>query len=317
MMNNVDFANKAKDIAENYKTLYIKGCFGSPMNNTNKKRYCNNNAYNQKPERTKMIQNSSSDTFGFDCVCLIKGILWNWSGKINATYGGAVYASNGVPDVGADAIMNYCTGVSTDFSNIEIGEIVHMKGHVGIYIGNGLAVECTPSFQNKVQITAVGNIGPKEGYKTRTWLNHGKVRFVDYSSVPIQTPNKYPYKATIPKETDLYNKEGNKYKNPCSKDRVVTVQGMYNGMLEIYGDTFNPHVVYCREDAINNPSKKYPYEATIPKGTILYNKDKKKYKNSCLKDRKVTVEGEYNGMLKVYGDTFNPHIVYCDINSIK
>lgn len=190
VMKNTDFVNIAKDIAKNYKTLYIMGCFGSPMNNTNKNRYCNNHSYNKQASRTAKIKNASADTFGFDCVCLIKGILWGWKGLTNKTYGGAIYASNGVPDTNADGIMKYCTGVSTNFNNIEIGELVHMGGHVGIYIGDGLAVECTPIWKDGVQITAVGNIGRKSGYNTRTWVNHGKLNFIDYvpqTSTPAQT----------------------------------------------------------------------------------------------------------------------------------
>lgn len=177
-MKSTEFINKAKDIANNYKTLYVLGCFGAPMTSANKKRYINNCSYNKK--RASMINSASSDTFGFDCVCLIKGILWGWNGNKNAVYGGAKYCSNGVPDVGADQIMNYCSGVSTNFKNIIPGELVHMSGHVGIYIGNGLAVECSPRWKNKVQITAVGNIGSKSGYNTRTWTNHGKLRFIEY-----------------------------------------------------------------------------------------------------------------------------------------
>ena len=82
VMNSTDFINKAKDIANNYKTLYVMGCFGAPMNATNKKRYANNNSYNKN--RATMINNATSDTFGFDCVCLIKGILWGWNGNVNA-----------------------------------------------------------------------------------------------------------------------------------------------------------------------------------------------------------------------------------------
>ena len=178
-----DFANKAKNIANNYKTLYIMGCFGAPMNIANKKRYTSNYAYNSQPTRKKMIESASADTFGFDCVCLIKGILWGWNGNKNATYGGAKYCSNGVPDFGADGIMNYCNNVSSNFSNIVVGEVVHMKGHVGIYIGDGLVAECTPAWQNKVQITACGNIGKKAGYNTRTWVNHGRLKYIDYTSV--------------------------------------------------------------------------------------------------------------------------------------
>lgn len=184
VMTNKEFVKKAKDIANNYKTLYVLGCFGSPMNATNKKRYTSNNSYNKS--RASIINAASSDTFGFDCVCLIKGILWGWNGNVNATYGGAKYNSNGVPDVNADQMMNYCTNVSTNFKNIEVGEVVHMKGHIGIYIGDGLAVECTPIWKNKVQITAVGNIGKKAGYNTRTWVNHGKLKFIDYKTTPVK-----------------------------------------------------------------------------------------------------------------------------------
>lgn len=188
VMKSTDFVSIAKDIATKYKTLYIMGCFGSPMNNTNKNRYCNNHSYNRQTIRSNKIRSVSADTFGFDCVCLIKGILWGWKGNTGATYGGAVYNSNGVPDKNADQIMSYCSGVSTDFRNIVPGELVHMSGHVGIYIGDGLAVECTPIWKDGVQITAVGNIGRKTGYNTRTWVNHGKLNFVDYVVTQTSQP---------------------------------------------------------------------------------------------------------------------------------
>lgn len=193
VMKSTDFVNIAKDIATKYKTLYIMGCFGSPMNNTNKNRYCNNHSYNKQAARTNKIKAASADTFGFDCVCLIKGILWGWKGNTGATYGGAVYNSNGVPDKSADQIMSYCSGVSTNFNNIVPGEIVHMAGHVGVYIGDGLAVECTPIWKDGVQITAVGNIGKKSGYNTRTWVNHGKLNFIDYVTQTSNTVVKDPY----------------------------------------------------------------------------------------------------------------------------
>ena len=191
-----EFIKKAKDIANNYKTLYVMGCFGSPMNATNKKRYTTNNDYNRQPARTKMIMNATDDTFGFDCVCLLKGIFWGWSGNKDLTYGGAKYASNGVPDVNADQMYKeYCYNNSTNFKSIEIGEFLWMKGHIGVYIGDGLAVECTPAWKNKVQITAVGNIGTKTGYNTRKWTRHGKSVFLDYdvketpSNSSSNTPN--------------------------------------------------------------------------------------------------------------------------------
>ena len=149
-------------------------------------------AYNKQASRTAMIMAASSHTFGFDCVCLIKGILWGWSGKLNTSYGGASYASNGVPDLGADTMIKVCSGVSTNFSNIVPGEAVWKSGHIGIYIGNGLAVECTPAWANKVQITAVANIGSKSGYNARTWTKHGKLPYIDYSVTTTPAPQPEP-----------------------------------------------------------------------------------------------------------------------------
>lgn len=187
VMSNTEFVKKLEDVVKNHKTLYVMGCFGWPMTDANKQRCCNNHSYNKQAARTKMINAASSDTFGFDCVCLIKGILWGWNGDKTKTYGGAVYTSNGVPDIGADSIINVCSGVSTDFSNIEVGELVWMKGHVGIYIGNGLAVECSPAWSNNVQITAVKNIGTKNGYNARKWTKHGKLPYLTYEKVVVET----------------------------------------------------------------------------------------------------------------------------------
>ena len=70
-----DFVAKLKDIATNYKTLYVMGCFGAPMTTANKKRDIDHRPYNKQPARVKLINTASADTFGFDCVCLIKGVL--------------------------------------------------------------------------------------------------------------------------------------------------------------------------------------------------------------------------------------------------
>lgn len=184
-----DFVAKLKDIATNYKTLYVMGCFGAPMTAANKKRYINHHPYNKQPARVKLINAASADTFGFDCVCLIKGVLWGWTGDKSKIYGGAKYATKGVSDVDANTMINLCSEVSTDFSKIEIGEAVWTNGHIGVYIGNGLAVECTPAWKNRVQITACNC--SKSGYNTRKWKKHGKLPYIDYtatSKVPTKTP---------------------------------------------------------------------------------------------------------------------------------
>ena len=178
-MTNIEFVEKLHK-AVNSKTLYVLGCFGAPLNASNKTRYTNNYASNRAEPRKTDIMNASFDTFGFDCVCLVKGILWGWNGDTTKTYGGADYASNGVPDTGiATMLKTYCTDQSKDFSNIEVGEFLVMDGHCGVYIGDGMAIESTPKWKNGVQITEVWNI-KKTSSVGRNWVSHGKLKAVEY-----------------------------------------------------------------------------------------------------------------------------------------
>lgn len=209
------FVKKAKDAAKNYKTLYVLGCFGAPMTGTNKNRYIfHSNKYNKSSARSKKIIAATTDTFGFDCVCLLKGLFWGWCGDKNKVYGGAYYPSKNhpseVPDVGANTMFDkYCTGKSANFKNIVPGEFVWMSGHIGVYIGDGLAVECTPIWKDGVQITAVGNIGKKSGYNTRTWTKHGKSVFLNYSSKPEPKPTPTPKPTAIkPGDSVIVNGRG-------------------------------------------------------------------------------------------------------------
>lgn len=185
----VELAEACENVAKNHKTLYVMGCFGSPLTGANVSRYCNNHRYNKQAHRTAMIKaraNQNPPYFGFDCVCLIKGLLWGWSGDQAEIYGGATYASNGVPDIDANSMIRACSNVSTDFSNIQIGEVVWMQDHIGVYIGNGLAVECTPSWGNGVQITSCNTA--KQGIHRRNWTKHGKLPYVEYSVESVEKP---------------------------------------------------------------------------------------------------------------------------------
>ena len=141
----------------------------------------------QLVEKVKSVANNATEyklgTFGnkktngktqWDCSGLLKGILWGYpeNGK---------YASNGVLDQNADTIISNCLNVSNDFSNIEVGEIVWIEGHMGIYIGNGYVIEATPKWNNGVQITTYKNIS--NGQKERKWLKHGKSPYIKYPQV--------------------------------------------------------------------------------------------------------------------------------------
>ena len=207
MMKSSEMIAKVTDIAKHYKTLYVMGCFGAPMTAANKPRYTQNHSYNKAAARTAMIMAASDDTFGFDCVNLIKGVLWGWTGDKNKAYGGAKYAVNGVPDIGADTMITKCKDASSSgWDKVDPGEVVWTNGHIGVYIGNGLAVECTPRWKNCVQITTVGNIGSKAGYNTRTWKKHGHLPYVTYDTaviVPVQPETVNPEPVTSVKATGI------------------------------------------------------------------------------------------------------------------
>ena len=181
-----ELATAAEAVARKRKTLYVMGCFGSPLTTSNKSRYTTNHSYNRQSGRTAKIKAATADTFGFDCVGLIKGLLWGWNGDTAKGYGGARYASNGVPDINADTMFSRCTKKTTNFSAVEVGEALWTDGHIGVYIGNGLAVECTPQWSDRVQVTAVLNIGKKAGYNGRRWKKHGRLPYVTYGTKTVE-----------------------------------------------------------------------------------------------------------------------------------
>lgn len=101
-----------------------------------------------------------------DCSGLIKGTLWGY--PYHGKYG------NIYPDVNANTIMsNYCYNQSSNFNNITRGEFVWMNGHIGVYIGNGKVCECSPKWENGIQITNL---------KARKWAKHGYSNWLNYSS---------------------------------------------------------------------------------------------------------------------------------------
>lgn len=169
-MNSNEFIAKLKEVA-NMNTIYMWGCFGQPVTESiiaaKAKQYPSWYTAARQAKFRKLI---GKGYYGFDCVCLIKGILWGFPNT--------KYASNNVQDIGADSMIEKCSNLSTDFGNITPGEAVWLKGHIGVYIGNGQVVECTPAWADGVQITNLSQ---------RKWTKHGKLPYIEY--VSNSTPN--------------------------------------------------------------------------------------------------------------------------------
>lgn len=187
MMKSKDFI-KMLQKALNSNTVYALGMWGQVINDsiiTSKTRQ-----YPSFYTSARVAQLNSlkgKNYFGFDCVCLVKSVLWGWEDNPAKSNGGAKYASNGVPDIGADTIITKCKNVSTDFSKIVPGALVWMKGHVGVYIGNGQCIECTTNWTSKVLQSTLKNNGVK-GQFERTWTKWGLLPYVDYSDQATSKP---------------------------------------------------------------------------------------------------------------------------------
>lgn len=186
LMTAAELCAKAVDIADNYKTSYMLGPWGWPATSKMITRATTQGS-SAKTNRQWLPQANAikDEGFLFDCVGLIKGILWGWDGDLSRTYGGAGYACNGVPDYDAKKMIDCCREVSTDFSTIVPAEAVWMDGHIGVYVGGGVVVEATPKWKGGVQRSTCLNASGKQLPGTagsRTWTKHGKLPWVDYAA---------------------------------------------------------------------------------------------------------------------------------------
>lgn len=108
-----------------------------------------------------------------DCVGLIKGYGW-----LDVSTGAIRYATNGMPDYGANTMYRAATqaGVSgRDYGPIStmpdiVGLAVHMNGHIGVYIGNGYVIEAANTSAGVIKTRLAG----------RGWTEWCKIPYIDY-----------------------------------------------------------------------------------------------------------------------------------------
>ena len=176
-MTNKEFVSQAKSIAV-MNTAYAKGTFGQKWTKTL--------AAQKKKQYPEFYTDSVIDSFNkksqplyvFDCVGLIKGIIWGFPN--------VKYKTNGLDDVSDQGLWDkYCTDKSKDFSNIMPGEIMHIKGHVGIYIGDDKVIECTNKWSKNVLVSSI-NKGDKY---YRAWTEHGKFNLLTYEGLATLKPD--------------------------------------------------------------------------------------------------------------------------------
>ena len=133
-----------------------------------------------------------------DCCRSIKAILWGFCfAKLNE-HGGAV-CGRGYPDLTTEGMIAHCEKVSIDMrpEAITPGELLHMKNHVGLYLGNGEVFECAPSVRG-CAITSL---------TYQKWTEHGFISEVDYEEpapAPAPVPQLRPGEPLDLKNEPLY-----------------------------------------------------------------------------------------------------------------
>ena len=123
----------------------------------------------------------------FDCWNLVKSLINEPSIDQNYTVGHHAPTVGNMGDWDGWTILQHCSDISTDFTRIFVGEYLYMAGHAGVYIGNGLVVECTCDWEGGVLISRITSSGARyrNGVYGRSWTYHGKLtEWIDYNIKP-------------------------------------------------------------------------------------------------------------------------------------
>ena len=181
-MNAAKFITQARK-ALNKNNVYVSGGFGVLLKGSQLKRYTSNNVYNKEHADEIVEAAKTQPCYGFDCIGLIKAILWGWDAT-TGTYGGAVYKSNSVPDANPNTFFKkYCTDRGAISTDIVPGSMLWSDGHAAIYIGHGLAIESTQKSGNIRYVHPNGCGTEIKNVPNRTFEKWGTISFVSYQDM--------------------------------------------------------------------------------------------------------------------------------------
>lgn len=125
-----------------------------------------------------------------DCIGGIKGYAWTGGGiGVLESIGtdkpiSSKYGANGCPDKGANSMFTYAKQKGMDWGTIStlpeiVGLALHKDGHVGIYVGDGYAVEWRGYGDGCIKTKVAG----------RGWRYWYRLPFINYESAPTSVPD--------------------------------------------------------------------------------------------------------------------------------
>ena len=123
------------------------------------------------------IKSNWMDKRTVDCIGLIKSYLWWNNGNIKY---------NPSEDKNADMTYNSAKEKGPINTIPEIpGVILYKKGHVGVYIGNGMVIEARGTTAGVIK-------SPLKGNGSAGWTHWLKSPYISYESEPIKDKEKLP-----------------------------------------------------------------------------------------------------------------------------
>ena len=169
--NNLDLADYAIQAWEN-NWGYVWGTYGNVLTES-----LLNYKIQQYPDDVgqyaDFIRSQWLNRRATDCVGLIKGYGW-----LDVSTGAIRYATNGMPDYGANTMYRAAVNAGVpgqDYGPIStmpdiVGLAVHMNGHIGVYIGNGYVIEAANTSTGVIKTQLAG----------RGWTEWCKIPYINY-----------------------------------------------------------------------------------------------------------------------------------------
>ena len=164
--------------------IYVNGGFGVNLSIPSQvERYTTNNEYNREHADEIKACAEKGHGWGWDCICLIKSLLWGFNFNEKEKYGGAKYKSNGIDDYSTSGFFKHCCYGQKWIEKTDVipeGAILWTEGHIAVSIGNGLVIESTRYGGAKVRIAGIRGIYKGKDYPLRTFDKWGYCQFILY-----------------------------------------------------------------------------------------------------------------------------------------
>lgn len=281
MKTNYEFIKYIENIYKNKNTVYMWGDYGREVtNNTinSKSKQYPSHYSTEKIEYLKSLV--GKNYYSFDCAGLIKSYWMSNFGSDKVKY-------NSKYDKDAYGITIGLASEKGDISTIPNipGVLLYMKGHCGIYLGDGYVYECTSS--EKISKSKFGCVC-KSKLSDRKWTNWTKIKWLDY--IDINNPNEeINEEIYIVKKGDTLTKIAKLYNTTIYEiakiNNIKNLNLIYIGQkLKINGNSDITYVIK-KGDTLSKIAKKYntTWQTLYEKNKDIIKDPNKIYPNQIIK----------------------------------